>query len=188
MFIPAIFYFILIAFVSPYQEIRYIMPVCIFIVIGVFYILKILCEKVMSKKSTFILLSIIFISMLILPKIANIEISYLYKNYKPVVQKIEETHEIPMIYVLNKNNNRFLDDIYLYSKIDNSYILDEKLFSKEKVEQIFINTDISNGIYVMINEGIEHKLYLETILDVLNFSSYEHVGKMNACDIYKMKP
>ena len=138
MFIPAVFYFVLVAIVSPYQEIRYIMPVCPFIIISAFYLLKVLCEKVMSMKVTFILLNVVFIAMLIYPKVTNIEISYLYKDNKIVVQKIEETHDMPMLYILNKNANRFLDDIYLYSKIDDSYILDAKLFSKEKIAQIFV--------------------------------------------------
>lgn len=138
MFIPAVFYFVLVALVSPYQEIRYIMPVCPFIIIGVFYLLKVLCEKVMTIKLTFILLNMMFIVMLLYPKVASIEISYLYKDNKMVVQKIEETHEMPMLYILNKSDNRFLDDIYLYSKIDDSYILDSKLFSKEKIAQIFV--------------------------------------------------
>ncbi len=39
----------------------------------------------------------------------------------------------------------------------------------------------------MINEGIEHEEYLKVILQALDFSSYEHVARMNACDIYEIK-
>lgn len=187
MFIPTVIYFVLIAFVSPYQEIRYIMPVCPFMIIGIFYLLKVSLEKVMSTKKTFVVLSLTFIAMIVYPKIINLEVSYLYKSYKPTVQRIEEHHNIPMLYVLNLNNNRFLDDLYLYSKIDDSYILDANLFEEEKIAKIFETIDIKNGIYVMINEGIEHETYLDTIKQVLNFSSYEHVARMNACDIYEMK-
>lgn len=137
MFLPTILYFILISLVSPYQEIRYIMPVCPFILISGFYLLKVSCEKVISKKQTFTVLNILFVIMLLFPKLANIEVSYLYKSYKQTVNIIEENHNIPMLYVLNLNNNRFLDDLYLYSKIDNSYILDAKKFSKEKLQEIF---------------------------------------------------
>ena len=188
MFIPAVFYFIAVALVSPYQEIRYMMPICPLIVMAIFYLLKTLCEKVMSMKATFILLNIIFIGMLLYPKVGSIEMNYLYKNNKMIVEKIAKTHEIPMLYILNRKDNRFLDDIYLYSKIDNSYILDVKRFSKEKITQIFNKINISNGIYVMINGGIEHEPYLKTIIEVLHFSTYEHVAKMNACNIYEIKP
>lgn len=187
MFIPAVFYFILVALVSPYKEIRYIMPVCPFMIIGVFYLLKVLLEKVVSARRTFMVLSLIFITMLIYPKLADIEISYLYKGYGSTVQRIEEHHNIPMLYILNLKDNRFLDDVYLYSKVDNSYILDSDMFEDKKIKEIFENINTADGIYVMISEHMDYKTYLDTIKQTLNFSSYEHVARMNACDIYEMK-
>ncbi len=186
-FIPAFFYFILVALVSPYKEIRYIMPVCSFMIIGMFYLLKVLLEKVISSRTTFIVLSFTFITMLIYPKIADIEISYLYKGYGATVQRIEEHHDIPMLYILNLKDNRFLDDVYLYSKVDNSYILDSDMFEDKKIKEIFENINTTNGIYVMISEHMDYKMYLDTIKQTLKFSSYEHVARMNACDIYEMK-
>lgn len=186
-FIPAFFYFILVALVSPYKEIRYIMPVCSFMIIGMFYLLKVLLEKIISYRTTFIVLSFIFITMLIYPKIADIEISYLYKGYGATVQRIEEHHDIPMLYILNLKDNRFLDDVYLYSKVDQSYILDSDMFEDKKIKEIFEDIEIENGIYVMISERMDYETYLDTIKQTLSFSSYEHVARMNACDIYEMK-
>ncbi len=187
MFIPAFFYFILVALVSPYKEIRYIMPVCPFMIIGIFYLIKVLLEKVISSKNTFIVLNIIFITMLIYPKLTDIEISYLYKGYGATVERIEEHHNIPMLYILNLKDNRFLDDVYLYSKVDNSFILDSDMFEENKIEEIFEDINTTNGIYVMISEHMDYEKYLDTIKQTLNFSSYEHVARMNACDIYQMK-
>lgn len=137
LFLPSIFYFVLVATISPYQEIRYIMPVCPFIQVGVFYLLKETLEKIMSPKKTFIVINIIFIFMVLLPIRNNMEISYLYKAYQSKVQTIEETHDIPMLYVMNVDENRFLDDVYLYTKIDQSYILNAKQFKKENLKEIF---------------------------------------------------
>ena len=187
MFTPAFFYFILVALVSPYKEIRYIMPVCPFMIIGIFYLIKVLLEKIISSKNIFIVLSIIFIAMLIYPKLTDIEISYLYKGYGATVQRIAEHHDIPMLYILNLKDNRFLDDVYLYSKVDNSFILDSDMFEEKKIEEIFEDINTTNGIYVMISEYMDYEKYLDTIKQTLDFSSYEHVARMNACDIYQMK-
>lgn len=187
MFVTTVCYFILIAIVSPYKEIRYIMPICPFVLIGAFYLLKILLEKITSSRNTFIILSFILITMLIYPKVENIEICYLYKGYGETVQRIEKNHDIPMLYILNLSDNRFLDDVYLYSKIDNSYILDSNMFEANKIKEIFKNVNIEKGINVMISERMDYERYLDIIAKTLHLSSYEHVARMNACDIYEMK-
>lgn len=184
MLLPAIFYFIIVALVSPYQEIRYIMPICPFMVIGIFYLLKVLFEKITSSYKTFVILSIIFIIMLVFPKIIGLEVSYVYKSYQTIVDTIDENHNVPLLYIMNMDQNRFMDDLYLFSKVDYSYILDSKQFSKEKIEEIFKGIDISKGIFVILNEGLENQKYLEELKQHLSCSSFDHVFKLNAANIY----
>lgn len=187
IFIPTVIYFTIVAMVSPYQELRYIMPVCPLMVIGIFYLSKVLFEKVLSPKSTYIALTILFIIMLIVPKVANINFYYLYKDKKEIVNKIEEEHDVPCLYVFNTNQNRFLDDLYLFTILDNSYIMDVKMFSEETVKQIFVNMNLEDGLIVIINEGIEHYKYLKELSETLNLKECEHIQRMNACNIYRMK-
>lgn len=187
MWIPTVIYFTIVALVSPYQELRYIMPVCPLIVIGVFYLLKVLFEKVFSRKHTYLILSIIFIVMLLLPKVMDINFYYLYKDKKEIVTRIEEEHNTPCLYVFNTNQNRFLDDLYLFTILDQSYIMDVTKFDEVTVNQIFTNINLENGLIVIINEGIEHETYLNKLLEVLNLKDYKHVQRMNACDIYELK-
>ena len=187
MFIPTLVYFTIVALVSPYQEVRYIMPICPLMVIGVFYLLKVLFEKVVSPKYAYIILTIIFIMMLIIPKVANINFYYLYKDKKEIVSKIEENHNVPCLYVFNTNQNRFLDDLYLFTILDNSYIMDVKEFSSDKLKEIFENMNLENGLIVIINEGIEHQTYLDELSKTLNLKDCKHLQRMNACNIYQMK-
>ena len=169
--IPTLMYFTIIALISPYQETRYIMPICPLLVITVIYGLK-------------VILNCLFIVMLFIPQVFNIELMYFYKDKTDIVEYIEEKHHIPAIYIFNKEQNRFLDDIYMFTKLDNSYILDSKLFSKEKVREVFSGIDIQNGIIVFINGGLENDEYLQTLKEELNCSSYKWIKGMNACNIY----
>ncbi|MCI8999596.1 MAG: glycosyltransferase family 39 protein [Clostridia bacterium] len=189
MFIPSVIYFTMVALVSPYQELRYIMPVCPLLVIGGFYLLKVLLEKVFSKKNTYYILSAIFVVMLILPSIIKLDIPfyYLYKDKKEIVTKIEQEQDKPVLYIFNKEQNRFLDDLYLFTISDQSYIMDKEEFSKEKLKEIFTNINFKNGFFVIINEGLEHETYLKEISETLNVTGYEHIQRMNACDIYQME-
>ena len=187
MFIPTLIYFAVIALVSPYQEVRYIMPICPLMVIGVFYLLKVLFEKLLKPKYAYIVLTIIFILMLIIPKVANINFYYLYKDKKEIVTTIKEKHDVPCLYVFNTNQNRFLDDLYLFTILDKSYIMDEKEFSKDKLKEVFKDINLGNGLIVIINEGIPHQNYIDELKETLNLKECNHLQRMNACNIYEMK-
>lgn len=187
MCIPTIIYFTIVAFVSPYQELRYIMPVCPLLVISVFYLLKVLFEKTFSRKHTYFILSIIFIVMLLLPKVININFYYLYKDKKEIVTKMEENHNTPCLYIFNTNQNRFLDDLYLFTILDKSYIMDVTKFNEDTVSEIFTDINLGNGVIVIINEGIEHETYLNKLSETLNLKRCNHIQRMNACDIYELK-
>lgn len=187
MFIPTLVYFTVIALVSPYQEVRYIMPVCPLMIIGVFYLLKVLLEKVLSQKYTYIVLTLIFIMMLIVPKVANINFYYLYSDKNEIVNKIEKNHNVPCLYVFNTNQNRFLDDLYLFTILDNSYVMDVKEYNLDKLKEIFKGINLENGLIVIINEGIEHQTYLDGLTKTLNLKDCTHLQRMNACNIYQMK-
>ena len=45
----------------------------------------------------------------------------MYSDKKEIVHKLEEELNVPTIYMFNSENNRFLDDILLFSKINESY-------------------------------------------------------------------
>ncbi len=184
--IPAIIYFLFVAVSSPYTEIRYIIPVCNFIFIFVIYELYEVINKILKEeRNSDILISIILILILVMPLKTNAKIDNLYLQRKEIVSQVTEKYEkIPTIYLFNSNQNRFLDDIYMFTKINESYILKVKDASTEKVQEILQNKDISNGIVVWVNEGFEKKQYLEMIKNSNNFKNCEHIQRMNACDIY----
>ena len=109
----------------------------------------------------------------------------MYIEHKDIVASVEnEYYKLPTIYLFNTNQNRFLDDIYLFTKIDESYILDIKYANKERISEILKEKNITEGILVWINEGFEKEPYLEMIKNINNFKNCEYLKRMNACDIY----
>ena len=184
--IPTIVYFTIIAMVSPYIEIRYIIPISPLIFILILYLIKVIIES--FNKNEFqvkILIFTILLIILLSPiKLIKRDITYVYNDLKDIVSKIENEYNLPTIYLFNTDQNRFMDDIYLFSKINESYILDSKDMSEVKIQEILKEKDISQGIIVFINGGLENNLELEKIKQATGLNTIDYLKRMNACDIY----
>ena len=186
--IPTLFYFMLIAIVSPYQELRYIMPICPLMVIIVMYFLKTVLQKIQSEKNTFLLMLGFVIIMLFIPILGNFRMDYQYKNWDTVVQEFKATSKLPTIYIIKKGQQRFMDDIYLFTLIDNSYLLDSEKKEEQQIKQIFENIDTSEGVTVFVNDGLEHIDYLEKIKKATSLNQIEFIRRMNSCYLYRITP
>ena len=185
--IPAIVYFLIVALSSPYTDIRYIIPFCIFIFIYIMYLLDLLFNKILNEKNSKILFTLVMILILLMPILTNAKINNLYIEHKEIIKQIEEKYsKLPTIYLFNTNQNRFLDDIYLFTKIEESYILDIEKANQENIDEILKNKNLDSGILLWVNEGFEKDNYIEMIKknNDRKFENCEHLKRMNACDIY----
>lgn len=186
--IPTMIYLIIVASGSPYQEIRYILPICPLIVLmGVYYTKKLL-EKLMSQKVLITTMVLMAVVISILPVIIEFKVEYLYKNLGKFVYSVENEYKnLPTIYVFEKSNNRFMDDIYIFSKIEESYIMDSDRFNKENLIQTLENKDISKGLIVFINEGQNDEFILNSMKGILEFKNVQWIEGLNACNVYILK-
>lgn len=184
--IPTIIYFLLVALVSPYIEVRYIIPVCPLFIILVIYLVKVVLEKIANTKIAMRILVGIFVVMLILPHVLHLPIKYLYTEWGAVVNRVSTQDNLPTIYLLNMNDNRFMDDLYLFSMINKSYQVDVEKCSVEHLKQIFSQVDTKDGVLVFIGANIDNDKYIERVKQATNLKNSEFVEKMNACFIYKV--
>lgn len=187
LFTPTLIYLIIIACISPYQEIRYIMPICPAIIIIVMYFVKNVLRRMLSKEKTFVAMNLIFLLMLFIPMNKNLTLEYMYSDMSELVQQTEEYSDLPTLYILDKNNNRFMDDLYLFTKIDQSYILDFELFSQEKIQEIFMDINTDKGVRVIITEELPHADEIYEIMEALNKDSFTEIKRLNACNVYIIK-
>lgn len=177
-------YFLLASCLSPYIELRYIMPICSLffgLVILVFY----QCACVLFEKR---LVGLFSLGLLLLSVFLSFSFhnqpEVLYLNHKQIVEEIEENKNIPAVYFLDSSNNRFLDDILLFSILEKSYITLDISSVEEKITQILQDVDVSSGFYLFLNQGEKNQVILDNIKTSLQISYQEHRFHLNACDIY----
>ncbi len=171
--IPTLLYFIIVAKNSPYTEIRYMIPIYSVTTIILIYVLKMYLRKFWDNKSTLFILGMIFIVILYSPKITGQKLEFTYEKYNNISKKIEEKN-VPIVYIFNKNKNRFLDDIYLFTLVDKSVILD---YDKLDEYKGFLNEN--NEFILIYNEGTD----IEKIKSYIPEYKFEYMQRMNACDI-----
>lgn len=181
---PTLFYFLLVAVASPWIELRYIMPICSLIFIIGIYFAYILLKNIFSERVTNILLSVILISIMISPAIFKIEPEVMFSDKKEIVECLSKELNLPTLYVFYSENNRFLDDIFFFAKLDNSYIAKDLEYTEETINQIFEGKDISKGIIIFINKDDGNEKVLEPLCNTLNFKNVKFLKRMNACNIY----
>lgn len=185
--LPTLFYFILVSVASPWIELRYVMPICgLVFVLVIYYLYKIL-QSAFEEKTRNIITIIVFAIVLIAPMYFKIEPEVMYSDKKEIVSKFRNELNVPTVFFFNSGNNRFLDDILLFSIIDESYIAKDIDCTEENVSNILQGKDISKGIVIFINEGQNNDSIIEVVKNTTGLQNSEYVKRLNACDVYYLK-
>lgn len=182
--IPTLFYFVLVGIVSPWMTLRYILPICGLIFILVFFYLYSKIKDIYSEKKSNCIVLVILFMLLLAPFIFRLEPEELYRDKKGIVTQLEGEYNLPTIYFLNVEQNRFLDDILLFSKLDDSFVTKNMNFTEKDIQNILKGKDITKGIIIFINEGINHETLLEFMKESTNLKTSRHLKRLNACDVY----
>ena len=185
-FISAVFYFAITSVSSPYIELRYILPVCSMLLIVLFCYLYHLFRSILCEKRCNILLVALACIMLCFPLVSNTEPESLYSDRAGAVSYTEENSSVPAVYFLKSQNNRFLDDIYLFAKTDSSYIAKDAEINEQSIAEIFKGVDISHGVTVYINEGQNDEEILKCTARALGLEDSELLFSLNACKVYRI--
>ena len=181
--ISMLFYFGLVAVASPWIELRYIMPICgLIFVVTIYYYEQIVCK--FSEKTNNIIMIVTLVIVLISPIIFKIEPEVAYLDKKEIVSQLENELNVPTLYLFNSGHNRFLDDILLFSILDESYVAKDLECTEENIKEILKDKDISKGIVVFINEGQENDPKLQSIVNAMKLEKWTYLKRLNACDVY----
>lgn len=184
IYIPTIFFFLITSIGSPWKILRYFVPVSGLIFILIIYYLYKIMQSVISKRVANILISVLFCIILISPFVFNLKPELLYDDRKEIVQEISGELNLPTIYFFNSHSGGFLNDIFIFSKINESYIAKDIQYTEYNIQKIVENKDISNGILVFINDGQNNDLILNTVEKALNFTDCSHLQRLSSCDAY----
>lgn len=184
LFWPTIGYFTLAAIASPFTDLRYIEAICGVVFVLVSYGIYRLLELNFAEKISNRVMLIALAGMMILPLPFKIEPDVMYTRFAEVVQIAEEKADLPVLYIFDKDDNRFLDDITLFTKFRQSYIMLEQDYTEEDFEQALAGKDLSKGILVFANYGYENEKYLEILRAATGLENQEYLFRLNAADLY----
>lgn len=185
--LPTLFYFILVSIASPWIELRYIMPICNLAFILVLYYFYKMVRNICNEKKTDIIVLVTLTIMLISPFIFKIEPEVMFSDKKEIVQKLSSEWNVPTIYFFCSEHNRFLDDIYLFSLVDESYIAKDMEYTNENMQKLLEGKDISKGVIVFINGGQQNDEILAMLTESTAIENCMWVKRLNACDVYYCK-
>ena len=136
-------------------------------------------EKNLNK-----IMIVICVIILITPILFKMEPEEQFLDKKEIVEKLQNELNVPTIYMFNSSQNRFLDDILLFSVLDESYIAKDVECTDENIQNILKGKDLSNGLVVFINGGQENDQIMETIKNATGLSKWEWIKGLNACNVY----
>lgn len=181
--IPTVIYFVLIAKMSPYKELRYVMPIISVSMIYLIYVFDRLFELTLGNKKGKIVTAILFIIITISPLFTGAHLDFTYTKMNHLADKIEEKSDVPALYVFNDTNVRFLDDIYIFTKLDNSYIMKYSNTNIDNIKKVLEGKDLSKGIIFIYNEGVEPDDIIREIKETYNYSQQEEIQRLNCGDV-----
>lgn len=183
IYMPTLIFFIITSIASPWKVLRYIVPVCGLIFISVIYILYKLLQSVLSEKLSNILIIMILCIILIAPFIFELEPELMYTDKKEIVQKLEDLN-LPTVYLYNSQSGGFLDDILMFSKIEESYVAKDIECTEENIQKILQDKNISQGVFIFINVNQNNDAIIDVAKKALNFVNCEQLNKLTSCDVY----
>ena len=71
--------------------------------------------------------------------------------------------------------------------IEESYIALDIECSEEKIKEIFLDKDTSDGVIVFINDIQDNETILNTIKEALNLNEITHLERLNSGEVYLIK-
>lgn len=180
LLIPTILYFILVAQISSYKELRYIMPIISIAMICVIYMFYKLFKQYVSTKKAEIMVTIMAVLIIVAPILTGSHLDFTYTKMNHLADKMEEKASIPTLYILNENNIRFLDDIYIFTKLDESYIMKYSQASIENIQEALKDKDTSNGIIFVYNRDVKPEKILEEVKQTYHYQTEEDIQNLNS--------
>lgn len=196
--LPTLFYFVLVAISSPWIELRYVMPICgMIFILAIYFVVELLRNVVEESNLDKVIIGIAII-LLIMPIISNsiigritnkfvLEPETMYSTKKDIVERMKNESDVPTLFMFNSSCNRFLDDILLFSIVDESYVAKDIECTEENILNIMNGKDLSKGIFVFINEGQDNDNMLENMKNILGLEEVTWIKGLNACNVYYIK-
>lgn len=188
VFWPTVVYFLIVAAISPYIELRYILPVCGLILVLVLMAVGKVAGMVLREKAKDVLMiSLSAILVLAAPLqigLGWMRIELLYRDRATVMEFAESHQDTPVIYFITTANNRFLDNILPFATFKESYLALDWPQDEERVQEILKGKNLDGGLAVFVSDQLDQEKYLEMTQEATGLGQVEFVQVLNTCSVY----
>lgn len=189
---PTFSYFGLAAVASPFIELRYIMPVCGLIFALVMCELYWLWDKVVKErvKSLAVLGAMILVIFAFPMQIGLgwMRVELLYRDRQAVMELVRKRSDVPILYFITTENNRFLDNILPFAVSEQSYLaLDLLQPTVEEVREILQGKDLSAGLIMFVSSSQNQQEALDAVQRATGLQNVDWVQGINTCDVYYLQ-
>lgn len=182
---PVLFFFVIVAVASPFTDLRYLEGICSLLYVLVMWGLYKLVGMMTNEKKRDVVMAVVIAIVAILPIPLKIEPDVEYYDWKVATEFVEEHKDVPLLYIYDKeNNNRYLDDILLFTEADWSYIMADQDYTEENFWKVLETRDLSKGLIVIANYGYRNQDYLDVLKEESGLGEQEYIFRLNAADLY----
>ena len=106
IFVPSIIYFLLVAKMSPYKELRYFMPIVSVSTIWLIYTFYILYKNILKEKDAILVTILTFVIVIVSPIVTKTKLDFTFTKMNHLAERIAEKSDLPAMYIINENNLR----------------------------------------------------------------------------------
>lgn len=185
---PTVVYFLIVAAISPYIELRYILPVCgLILVLVLIGVGRVVGMVLWEKAKDILMISLSAILVLAAPLqigLGWMRIELLYWDRATVMEFAESHQDTPVIYFITTANNRFLDNILPFATFKESYLALDWPQDAGRVQEILKGKNLEEGLVVFVSDQLEQEKYLEMTRQATKLEQVEFVQVLNTCSVY----
>ena len=135
---------------------------------------------IMKEKDAILVTILTFVIVIVSPIVTKTKLDFTFTKMNHLAERIAKKSDLPAMYIINENNLRFLDDIYLFTEFEDSYIMRSSNASIENIENVMKDKDMSKGIVLVFNEGVDSDSIISQIKAKYNYSKDELMQNLNA--------
>lgn len=188
---PTVIYFAVVAAVSPFIELRYVLPVCgLILILSLMAVAEVLGKVLRERAKNLVMIIIVGVLLLAAPvQIAcgAMRVELLYRDRAQIMEFAKTHVEVPAVYFITTENNRFLDNILPFATFAESYLALDMPDDVAQVRAIVDGRDLSQGLVVFISDQHNQEQRLETVKAATGLSRAEFIQVLNTCSAYYLE-
>lgn len=186
---PTVVYFLIVAAVSPFIELRYIMPITgmavVLVVAGTYKVLGKVWPERWKNVAMGGMIGIMMIAAPVQLMTGVMRVELLYRDRQMVMNIVEKVPDAPILYFITTENNRFLDNILPFVMAKESYLaLDLLEPTVREADEILQGKNLEQGLIVFVSSSQDQGKALEVVKEATGLKTVDYIQGINTCDVY----